>query len=78
MSIPTVHCRVLGSRVTCITDLDGTATEVICPAFEVGRDCADFEVTDGAADGLRTPQTEDDLDVAASRTRKRCCRGRRR
>jgi hypothetical protein len=36
MSITTMRCRVLGSRVTCITDLEGTVTKVICPAFETG------------------------------------------
>ena len=34
MSMTTVHCHVLGSRVTCLTDLEGTVTRVICPAFE--------------------------------------------
>jgi hypothetical protein len=36
MSITTMRCCVLGSRVTCITDLEGTVTKVICPAFETG------------------------------------------
>jgi hypothetical protein len=34
MSITSVRCPVLGSRVMCIRDLEGTITKVICPAFE--------------------------------------------
>ena len=34
MPVSTVHCHVFGSRVTCLTDLEGTVTKVMCPAFE--------------------------------------------
>jgi hypothetical protein len=34
MSITTVRCHVLGSRVMCLRDLEGAVTRVICPSFE--------------------------------------------
>jgi hypothetical protein len=30
MAITSVHCNVLGANVTCVTDLEGTVTQVVC------------------------------------------------
>jgi len=34
MAITSVHCPVLGSHVTRVTDLEGQTTQVICPELE--------------------------------------------
>ena len=34
MPIVSVRCPVLGAKVTCVTDLEGEATQVICPEYE--------------------------------------------
>jgi hypothetical protein len=31
MSITTARCHVLGTTVTCVTDLEGTVARVVCP-----------------------------------------------
>lgn len=39
MAITSVHCPVLGSHVTRVTDLEGQATQVICPELEPSGLC---------------------------------------
>ena len=34
MTITTARCRVLGTTVTCITDLEGTVARVVCPEYD--------------------------------------------
>ena len=34
MPIVTVRCPVVGARVTCVTDLEGETTRVICPEYD--------------------------------------------
>ena len=34
MSITTVRCHVLGTTVTCVTDLEGNVARVVCPDFD--------------------------------------------
>ena len=34
MSLSSVHCSVLHANVTCVTDLEGDVTRVICPEYE--------------------------------------------
>jgi hypothetical protein len=34
MPIVSVRCPVLGAKVTCVTDLEGETTQVICPEYE--------------------------------------------
>jgi hypothetical protein len=33
MAITTVRCHVLGTMVTCITDLEGEVSRIICPEY---------------------------------------------
>ena len=33
MAITTVRCHVLGAMVTCITDLEGEVSRIICPEY---------------------------------------------
>ena len=34
MAITSVHCRVLGTNVTTVIDLEGSVIRVICPEYE--------------------------------------------
>lgn len=34
MPITPVHCQVFGGNVTRVTDIEGSVTRLICPAFE--------------------------------------------
>jgi len=34
MTITSVHCNVLGGNVPCITDLEGTVTQVVCTHYD--------------------------------------------
>jgi len=34
MAITSVHCNVLGADVTCVTDLEGTVTRIVCAQYD--------------------------------------------
>jgi hypothetical protein len=34
MAITSVHCNVLGANVTCVTDLEGTVTQIVCAQYD--------------------------------------------
>jgi len=34
MAIVSIHCPVVGSQITCVTDLEGSTTRVMCPEYE--------------------------------------------
>ena len=34
MAITSVHCSVLGANVTCVTDFEGTVTQVVCAQYD--------------------------------------------
>jgi hypothetical protein len=34
MAITSVHCNVLGANVTCVTDLEGTVTQIVCSQYD--------------------------------------------
>ena len=34
MAITSVHCKVLGADVTCVTDLEGTVTRIVCAQYD--------------------------------------------
>jgi len=74
MSMITVHCHVLGSHVTCLTDLEGTVTRVICPAFESATGLCRFRreaLSGGPLSQLMERVAEDTLAVRDSRCRLR-------
>ena len=39
MAIQSVHCAVLGSHVTRVTDLEGQTTKIMCPELEPSGVC---------------------------------------
>jgi hypothetical protein len=34
MAITPVHCNVLGASVTCVTDLEGAVTQIVCAQYD--------------------------------------------
>jgi len=34
MAITSVHCKVLGTDVPCVTDLEGTVTQIVCALYD--------------------------------------------
>ena len=38
MAITSVHCNVLGANVTCVTDLEGTVTQIVCAQYDPATD----------------------------------------
>lgn len=70
MPMTTVYCQVLGSRVTCLTDLEGTVTRVICPAFEPAAGLCRFRreaLSGGLLSQLMERVAEDTLAARDSR-----------
>jgi hypothetical protein len=70
MPITSVHCHVFGANVTRVTDIEGTVTRLICPAFEkptglcrIRRDA----MTGGPLSQLLERVAEDTLDVRSTR-----------
>lgn len=39
MAIQSIHCHVLGSHVTRVTDLEGRVTKVICAEYQPNGTC---------------------------------------
>ena len=35
MAITSIHCNVLGANVTCVTDLEGAVTQIVCAQYDV-------------------------------------------
>jgi hypothetical protein len=70
MPMTTVHCHVLGAHVTCLTDLEGAVTRVICPAFEPATGLCRFRresLCGGPLSQLMERVAEDTLAVRDSR-----------
>ena len=38
MAITSVHCPVLGANVTCVTDLEGSVTHIVCAEYDEPMD----------------------------------------
>jgi hypothetical protein len=34
MPMTSIHCHVLGANVTCVTDLEGRITRLMCPEYD--------------------------------------------
>ena len=34
MAITSVYCHVLGANVSCVTDLEGTVTQIVCAQYD--------------------------------------------
>ena len=70
MAITSVYCQVLGGHVTRVTDIEGSVTQLICPAFELSGGTCRLRreaFTGGPLSQLLERVAEDTLAVRSAR-----------